>query len=196
MSMCQPVPHRVHRDCWYAQTEEQQERCCVCRQHEIGSAALWFIGTIIGTDIDTHSTFDELPTRALTLVRRFQTGRLTKMDLQSLAIEANARREKIAARDDALAVALKNQRGASLHRTKAQRELDKAANMREEAYYMDADDGPTRLVRHVMMQTVDSIRNKARNELRMAERLEDTAQAYRRRYMELQRGCWRGFKAC
>ena len=184
VSMCQPVPHRVHRDCWYAQTEEQQECCCVCRQHEIGPTALWFIGSIIGTDIDARSTFDELPTRARTLVRRFQTSRLTRMDLQTLAYEANVRREKIAARDNALTVALKNQRVASRHRTSAQRELDGAMDMRDEAHY--TDDGPTSLVRPVTMQTIDSIRNKARNDLRLAERLEDTAQFFKRRYMELQ----------
>ena len=97
----------------------------------------------------------------------------TRTDLQTLAYEANVRREKIAARDDAMSVAMKNQRFASRLRNSAQREFDRAVDMHEDF----TDDGRT---------TIDAIRNKVRTDLRLAERAEDTAQYYKRRYMELQ----------
>ena len=35
LSFCHPVQHVLHYDCWWDQTEEQQEQCCICRQPEV-----------------------------------------------------------------------------------------------------------------------------------------------------------------
>jgi len=35
LSLCHPVAHVSHMDCWWGQSEPQQEYCCVCRQREV-----------------------------------------------------------------------------------------------------------------------------------------------------------------
>ncbi len=43
VSFCHPIHHVVHWDCWWDQPDEQQERCCVCRQNEVSRPTSFMI---------------------------------------------------------------------------------------------------------------------------------------------------------
>ena len=82
-SMCVPVPHVVHIGCWNAQTEEQKERCCVCRQLEINELDLIYVGRIFHIDwgFPPWPTEDRLPPLGREILGRLARGVITRIEL-------------------------------------------------------------------------------------------------------------------
>ena len=93
LSFCHPIQHVAHWDCWWDQTDEQQEHCSVCRQHEVSRPTAFMI-------------YNHFPARGLSLsfgemcgepsmqwfnsagqglVQSFVRGDLTKEDLIRIA---------------------------------------------------------------------------------------------------------------
>ena len=86
VSMCQPILHYCHLACWNSQTDQQKQRCPVCRQREVGETVLFGICEHVGVDYDPeeHEVFQSFPPAAQVLIRQFQAGIITEDEIWEL----------------------------------------------------------------------------------------------------------------
>ena len=95
VSLCWPVPHWVHVDCWNLQNQQGRAKCCVCRQYELGEEEICAIGTLINKDLMGLETWNQYPSEAQQLMRQFQKGKMTSRQLWNMvdAMEYKRSRE-------------------------------------------------------------------------------------------------------
>ena len=79
VSMCQPVAHFCHLDCWKAQTEDQKLRCTVCRQREVGEYERILICEVFGVEAELE-VVEQLPMAARQLLRAWQHDQIDDLD--------------------------------------------------------------------------------------------------------------------
>ena len=92
-SFCHPVSHSVHADCWWDQTEEQQERCSVCRQHELGRMTAFMLYhhfpardlNLTFEDLCGEPSMDWFSPAGQGLIRDFVRGEITEEELSRMA---------------------------------------------------------------------------------------------------------------
>ena len=86
ISLCQPTAHYCHLACWNVQTNQQKERCPVCRQCEVGEMVLSGVERHVGFVYDPgrYEVFQDLPPAAQVLIRQFQLGLVTEDEIWEL----------------------------------------------------------------------------------------------------------------
>ena len=94
LSFCHPVSHVVHWNCWWEQPDEQQDRCCVCRQREVDRPLAFMIYNHFPAK-DLKLSFDDMCREEPSmnwfshagqgLIQDFVRGELTEKELIRIA---------------------------------------------------------------------------------------------------------------
>ena len=98
-SFCHPVRHVVHESCWWEQTDQQQERCSVCRQRELYRPTAFMLYSRFPAR-DIVLTFEDMcgePSMewfspvGQSLIQNFVRGELTEAELRTMACATRRR---------------------------------------------------------------------------------------------------------